>query len=76
MDFHAHAIFWEYTMNFRAVSLTNLTYDKFYCKNIASNWSWHFVLYSRLKGEMTVWSLYAQLSEDQDTVIKAQMPFV
>ena len=29
-----------------------------------------------MKGEMTVWSLYAQFSEDQDTVIKPQMPFV
>ena len=28
------------------------------------------------KGEMTVRSLYAQFSEDQDTVIKPQMPFV
>ena len=25
---------------------------------------------------MTVWSLYAQFSEDQDMVIKPQMPFV
>ena len=25
---------------------------------------------------MTVWSLYAQFSEDQDTVIKPRMPFV
>ena len=29
-----------------------------------------------LKGEMTVWSLYAQFSEDQDTFIKPQMPFM
>ena len=28
------------------------------------------------KGEMTVRSLYAQFSIDQDTVIKPQMPFV
>ena len=28
------------------------------------------------KGEITVWSLYAQFSEDQDMIIKPQMPFV
>ena len=28
------------------------------------------------KGEKTVWSLYAQFSEDQDIVIKPQMSFV
>ena len=37
-------------------------------------WGVHLVVC--VKGEMTVWSLYAQYSEDQDTVIKPQMPFV
>ena len=32
--------------------------------------------YFMLKGEMTLWLLHAQFSEDQDTVIKPQMPFV